>query len=104
MGGVVRRDRGEGHRVIMEISSPHTLIVGTGAMASLFAARLAASGFPVRMLGSWQPGLKALKERGGCLVEFDGSEHYYPVEGTDDPNTCLGMQWALVLGKSWQTL
>jgi len=104
MGGVVGRDRGEGHRVIMEISSTHILIVGTGAMASLFAARLAASGVQVKMLGSWQPGLKALKERGVCLVEFDGSEHYYPVEVTDDPNTCLGMQLALVLVKSWQTL
>ena len=104
MGGLVGGDRGDGHQVIVDISSPHTLIVGTGAMASLFAARLAASGVPVKMLGSWPPGLKALRKRGVCLVEADGSEHYYPVEVTDDPNSCLGMKSALVLVKSWQTL
>lgn len=104
MAGIARRFRGEGQTVSMDISSPLILIVGTGAMASLFAARLAASGVRVKMLGSWQPGLRALKKRGVCLVEADGSEHYYPVKVTDDPTECLGTQSALVLVKSWQTL
>jgi ketopantoate reductase len=36
------------------------LIAGTGALATLFAARLSAAGHPVTMLGSWENGLRAL--------------------------------------------
>ena len=86
-----------------EISTDSILIVGTGAVASLFAARLSASGTDVTMLGSWQQGLSALRERGVRLVEADGSEHTYPVRVTSDPQSCAGTRYALVLVKSWGT-
>ena len=40
------------------------LIVGTGALATLFAARLAQSVHQVIMLGTWQAGLDALRKDG----------------------------------------
>ena len=75
------------------------LIVGCGALATLFAARLSAAGENVTMLGTWQEGLAALRYRGACL-EGAGS---YAVRATDDPSTCRGTKFALVTVKSWQT-
>jgi len=79
------------------------LIIGTGALATLFAARLSASGHPVTMLGSWENGLNALAESGARLVDTNGFEHAYPVEATSNPADCRGARYALVLVKSWQT-
>jgi 2-dehydropantoate 2-reductase len=60
------------------------LIVGTGALATLFAARLTSSGHPVTMLGTWPEGLSALRQNGARLRDANGKA-------------------ALVLVKSWQT-
>ncbi|MBN2044898.1 MAG: 2-dehydropantoate 2-reductase [Anaerolineales bacterium] len=79
------------------------LIVGTGALACLFAARLAARGMAVNMLGSWREGLAALRNYGVTLVESDGSQHSYPVTVVDDAVRCNQSRYALVLVKSWQT-
>lgn len=79
------------------------LIAGTGALATLFAARLSANGHPVTMLGTWKSGLDALNENGARLVDSDGAEHAYPVDVTSNPVDCRGMRYALVLVKSWQT-
>jgi 2-dehydropantoate 2-reductase len=79
------------------------LIVGTGALASLFGARLAATGVQVTMLGTWPDGLAALRERGARLVDSDGSQRAYPVRAVADPADCLGIPYALVLVKAWQT-
>jgi len=79
------------------------LIVGTGALASLFAVRLAAKDIPVTMLGTWREGLAALRQHGVMLVQPDGSQKAYPVIATDDPKECQGAKHALVLVKSWQT-
>ncbi len=79
------------------------LIVGTGALATLFAARLSAIGLQVSMLGTWQAGLDALGENGARLIDSDGVESVYPVRVTDDPKDCVGARHALVLVKSWQT-
>ena len=79
------------------------LIVGTGALASFFAARLAAAGASVSMLGTWPEGLSAVQSRGVCLVEADGGESCYPVHTTADPAACRPADHALVLVKSWQT-
>lgn len=79
------------------------LVVGTGAMACLFAARLAGSGIPVTMLGSWPEGLAALRQYGVRLLELDGETHAYLVE-VIDAGSCHGsFSQALVLVKSWQT-
>lgn len=79
------------------------LIAGTGAMACLFAARLAASGRPVRMLGSWPGGLEALQRQGVRLVLPGGDQVAYPVHASSDPQDFLGTRLALVLVKAWQT-
>lgn len=79
------------------------LIVGTGAMANLFAARLAASGVRVSILGTWPEGLRTMRERGVRVIDTDGKEVSYAVHVIDDPASCEGTLYALVLVKSWQT-
>jgi 2-dehydropantoate 2-reductase len=82
--------------------SDSLLIVGTGALACLFASRLSAAGVRVTMLGTWPEGLEALRTCGVCLAA-DGSEQVYPVQATANPGDCVGARFALVLVKSWQT-
>lgn len=79
------------------------LIVGIGALGCLFAARLAAAGFRVRMLGSWPEGIAALNNLGVTLANADGSLRSYPVKASADPKDFVGIRFALVLVKSWQT-
>lgn len=76
------------------------LIVGTGALATLFAHRLAAAGVDVTVLGSWREGLSALQRHGARLA---GVERAYPVRVEEDPQDCRGAKDALVLVKAWQT-
>lgn len=79
------------------------LLVGTGALATLFAARLSEAGHFVSMLGTWREGLAALQTDGARIVEADGSERAFPVFATDDPREVSGARYAIVLVKSWQT-
>ncbi|MCA1899779.1 MAG: 2-dehydropantoate 2-reductase [Chloroflexi bacterium] len=79
------------------------LLVGTGALATLFAARLSAAGHSVSMLGTWKGGLEALRENGARIVDSDGHERAYQVHATDDPLDVHGAKFAIVLVKSWQT-
>ena len=79
------------------------LVVGSGAMASMFAARLSAAGFPVSMLGSWSPGMDALREKGVRILDADGRQLAYPVTAASDPLAIGRVAYALVLVKSWQT-
>ena len=79
------------------------LIVGTGALATLFAARLSRAGRQVTMLGTWRGGIDALNRDGARLVDAQGNERQYPVRATDDPRECAGMKHAIVLVKAWQT-
>lgn len=84
-------------------NSDPILIVGTGALACLFAARLRAIGTPVNMLGSWPEGLQTLQEQGVSLVDADGHVHIYDVHASADPAAFAGAQRAVVLVKAWQT-
>jgi 2-dehydropantoate 2-reductase len=79
------------------------LIVGSGALACLFAARLAAIGEQVQMLAGWPEGLAALQSDGVTLVGADGTRQRYPVQASANPADFAGAQIALVLVKSWQT-
>lgn len=81
----------------------NVLLVGTGALATLFAARLSEAGHAVSMLGTWKDGLKALREQGARVMDANGNEHAYPVFATDDPLEVRGAKTAVVLVKSWQT-
>ena len=79
------------------------LIVGSGALACLFAARLAETGIQVTMLGTWTEGLQALRRHGVRLVDDDGTEQAHLVYAINKPDYCSDAQFALVLVKSWQT-
>jgi 2-dehydropantoate 2-reductase len=79
------------------------LIVGTGAMGSLFAARLVRGGQPVTMLGTWKAAVESLRSNGVSLIDADGEEHRLAVYATDDPRECIGARYALILVKAWQT-
>lgn len=79
------------------------LLVGTGALATLFAARLSEAGHGVHMLGTWQKGLAELQQRGARMVDASGNERAFQVHATDDPREVGGAKFAIVLVKSWQT-
>lgn len=79
------------------------MIVGSGALAGLFAGRLGAAGVEVRMLAGWPAGLAALRGRGVILHEADGSQRTVAVQASDEPADFRGTRQALVLVKSWQT-
>jgi 2-dehydropantoate 2-reductase len=79
------------------------LIAGTGALATLFAARLAQAGCHVIMLGTWKEGLDALSKNGARLLDVDGKEYQFSVQATNNPRECVGIKYALVLVKAWQT-
>jgi len=79
------------------------LIIGTGALATLFAARLTSSGHRVTMLGTWLDGLTALRQNGARMIDANGDEQKFSVHATDDPKECRGAKAAIVLVKSWQT-
>ena len=87
----------------MPRSAEPILIVGTGALASLFAARLSAIGHDVLILGTWQAAIDIFNKDGVRLVSEDGEEQSFPLTATSDPAECLGSRYALVLVKSWQT-
>jgi 2-dehydropantoate 2-reductase len=79
------------------------LIVGTGALATFFAARLAQAGHPITMLGTWQEGLDALRKHGARLVDAEGNEHRFDVKAISAPHEAHQVKNALVLVKAWQT-
>jgi 2-dehydropantoate 2-reductase len=79
------------------------LIVGTGAMACLFAARLSAAKLSVMMLGTWVEGLQALRSQGVHVINDEGEEQVYFVKVSDDPKACEGAKLILVMVKAWQT-
>ncbi len=86
------------------MSIDNILIVGSGALATFFAARMAASGLAVTMLAAWPAGLRALQNNGACVSQdADIPIRCFPIRVVDSPVACLGARWALVLVKAWQT-
>lgn len=79
------------------------VIVGSGAMASLFAARLAAAGQPIHMLANWEEALHTIRLQGVKLTDEAGIERSYLVSISRDPGECKNTRFALVLVKTWQT-
>ncbi|MFN8386610.1 MAG: 2-dehydropantoate 2-reductase, partial [Anaerolineales bacterium] len=85
------------------MNDKNILIVGTGALGTLFAARLSQAGYNVTMLGTWREGIESLQKDGARLVDSNGNETRFKVHATDDPHKCAGAKHALVLVKAWQT-
>jgi len=93
------------------------LIVGTGALATLFAAKLSSAGVDVTMLGSWTDGLDALNKHGARLASLCPSDisplrgenlSFHPEWGVRGGEVravreCEKARYAIVLTKSWQT-
>jgi len=79
------------------------LILGTGALATLFAARLTQAGHHITLLGTWKVGIDSLRRNGARLINENGKELQFEVEATDDPRQCIGAKYAIVLVKAWQT-
>lgn len=79
------------------------LIVGTGALGSLFAARLVQAGHHVTMLGTWKEGLEAIRRDGVQFLDATGTQHSFQVNAINNPLDCVGIKHALVLVKAWQT-
>ena len=79
------------------------LIVGTGALATFFAARLSQVGYSITMLGSWKNGLEALRQEGARLIDSAGVAYSFNVHAISDPREYRGVRQALVLVKAWQT-
>jgi 2-dehydropantoate 2-reductase len=78
------------------------LIVGSGALATLFAHRLAISGTQVNMLVGWPDGLTALSQNGARLVDGE-IESAVSVKVSNKAVDFANSTRALVLVKSWQT-
>ncbi len=77
-------------------------IVGTGALACLFAARLAAINVKVTLLGSWREGISAVNQQGVSLENSEGTK-VFPVRATCSLKDFQNLKYTLVLVKSWQT-
>ncbi|MFO7943664.1 MAG: 2-dehydropantoate 2-reductase [Anaerolineales bacterium] len=78
------------------------LIIGTGALANLFGAQLSKTGMDVMLLGTWEEGVKAIREHGIRLASPEG-EVVYPARAVKSPAEVGQARYALVLVKSWQT-
>ncbi len=78
------------------------VVLGTGALGSLFAARLARSGLDVVVAGSWPDGLAAMRER-GISVEDDGGVWTARVTAVPRSGPLPLAPLVLVMVKSHQT-
>ncbi|NHZ71777.1 MAG: 2-dehydropantoate 2-reductase [Aquificales bacterium] len=85
-------------------------IIGTGALASLFAARLSAVAeldtsvmTEVVMVGSWPAQIEAVQANGLTLLEMNGRSSIHPIAITNKPHMVAPVDVALVLVKSYQT-
>ncbi len=82
-------------------AGPGILVLGTGALASLFGARLAGQA-SVTLLGTWPAQIEAVRRAGLAVETPQGEEHGCPAI-TADPREVPPADFALVLVKSTQT-
>ena len=74
-------------------------LVGTGAMATLFAARLSDVA-EVSMIGSWAEAIETIRERG---IVIDGDSCCHDVHTAYDPDDAPAADLAIVLTKTYKT-
>jgi 2-dehydropantoate 2-reductase len=80
----------------------HTVIVGAGAMGSLFGGRLS-SVTPVTLLDPWAGHVEALQRDGLTIVELDGSKTNVPISATTDPAAVAQAELVILFVKSHAT-
>lgn len=78
------------------------LIIGSGALACLFAARLTRSGQPVTLTGTWESGMDAIRNNGIGLIEMD-KKSIIPVATLDETAVKSRFTAAILLTKAHQT-
>lgn len=78
------------------------VILGTGALGCVFAARLAAHA-ETWMAGTWAEGIAAVRREGIRVTDPDGRTWHAQVDATTDPASVPPADLALVLVKSYQT-
>ncbi|MBN1231589.1 MAG: 2-dehydropantoate 2-reductase [Anaerolineales bacterium] len=79
------------------------LIVGAGAMAVMFAARLSAADIEVSLLDDWEEGIWAISKRGIHFIDQRGKDHHFKVKTFSGLKKIPPHDMTLVLVKSWQT-
>jgi 2-dehydropantoate 2-reductase len=80
------------------------VVVGPGALGSLFGASLAKRGHDVRLLGRLTPHLEALRDQGLRLESRDGTVEQLTVSATHDPAVVKDADAVIVLVKSVDTV
>ena len=80
----------------------HTVIVGAGAMGSLFGGKLS-SVTQVTLLDPWEEHVAALRRGGLTIVELDGSETNVPLTATTDPAAVEPADLVILFVKSHAT-
>ncbi|NMB53484.1 MAG: 2-dehydropantoate 2-reductase [Leptolinea sp.] len=78
------------------------LIIGSGALACLFAARLTCSGTPVTLTGTFEAAMKTIRGRGIGLIEA-GVTTFIPVATLDPSSSIKRFSKAILLTKAYQT-
>jgi 2-dehydropantoate 2-reductase len=79
------------------------VIVGPGALGSVIAASLGASGQDVSVLGRPSPHLAALRNGGLRLQRLDGSDERVALSVSDDPTIVAAAETIVVLVKAGDT-
>ncbi|MCE5206736.1 MAG: 2-dehydropantoate 2-reductase [Chloroflexi bacterium] len=85
------------------LTQKSVLIAGTGAVATLFAAKMGDAGYNVKMLGFWPEAVQAIRAQGVRFIDQHGITHSAHVQVSSNPCEFGPIDYALVLIKSWQT-
>ena len=80
------------------------VIVGPGALGSVFGAALSKRGHDVSLLGRSTPHLHALRDEGLRLETRDGTIEHLTIAATHDPAVVTGADTVIVLVKSVDTI
>ena len=77
-------------------------VIGSGAMGSLFAARLSDSA-AICMIGGWQEQINTINKSGILLAHSDGAESRHSFRATTSVDEVGKAEIALILVKAWQS-
>jgi len=83
-------------------SSP-VWIIGTGALASLFAVMLEQAGIPILMTGTWKKAIRKINRTGILFTGQNEQPSLHQVRASLTPKNEPKAKLAIVLVKSWQT-
>lgn len=87
---------------MQQYAGPRVVVVGPGALGTLFAARLALAGVPTLLL-DYQPERAQALAKSGLRLHDDAGEHPVRVPVTADPRALAQVDIALVLVKAYRT-